>query len=203
MLALCSHFCPLHTGGETQELAYENGGRLWIKNNEEVHWDAGNDHYRLQVSKKISESSGVWQKWVLYMQEYTRCMHHARGSLNMTCLICKEDGADTVYFEESARTLFYRGEEHLKALRDRFMKSQLWEHHQEAHGANEDLHFERKPISYTHSPLVRQSVWRPGWYSIDRWTWWTKKGSWGKTCHEVFKQFLKISQVRQQSKKGK
>ena len=82
-----------------------------------------------------------------------------QGAVYMiTCTKCKATGVDTAYYGESARTLYDRGEEHLRALECKSMESPLWEHHLEAHGDQEDPHFEMKPVTYAASPLVRQCL---------------------------------------------
>ena len=63
-----------------------------------------------------------------------------QGALyKIECITCKEEveagdrRQETHYYGESARTLFDRGLEHLKALGRRDKESPLWDHHQEVH----------------------------------------------------------------------
>ena len=59
---------------------------------------------------------------------------------------------ETVYYGETARTLYDRGEEHRNALREKNMESPLWEHHQGEHQGEEPA-FEMGALC---SPLVGQ-----------------------------------------------
>ena len=79
------------------------------------------------------------------------------GLYRITCLICKAEGKETCYYGESARTLFDRGQEHLKALKSKNLESPLWEHQTLEHGS-QIPEFKMEALSFISSALVRQTT---------------------------------------------
>ena len=80
---------------------------------------------------------------------------------SIVCQKCKEAGVDTVYYGETAWTPYDRGEEHLKALREKNMERPLWEQHQGEHEGEEPA-FEMGEVCYASSPHLSDSVRRLG-----------------------------------------
>ena len=69
------------------------------------------------------------------MPDCTRGLHETggRGLYSITYQECKEQERDSVYYGESARTLYDRGVEHLQAHQSRKKESILVEHEVEEH----------------------------------------------------------------------
>ena len=73
------------------------------------------------------------------------------------CGHCKEQGKETKYFGESARSGFQRGLEHYKALQNEDGKSPLVKHWKEEHGSQEWA-FQMKIMASHKTPLLRQAT---------------------------------------------
>ena len=71
-----------------------------------------------------------------------RCMR--KGVVySIMCKLCEAKGMKSVYFGESARTPFDRGQEQMSALDNQSEKSPLWNHHREVHSVEEKPEFSR------------------------------------------------------------
>ena len=118
--------------------------------------------------KKDPNPSHCEREWCFTCQSKPGICSRQGAVYKILCVNCKEYnegqekegqeiGQETCYFGESARTLFDRGQEHLKALKKKSPESPLWEHHSEAHQGQEPR-FTMEAVSFTNSALIRQSM---------------------------------------------
>ena len=74
----------------------------------------------------------------------------------ISCMTCKTEGSrNTVYLGETARTMFDRGEEHIRAMNNMNEESPMVEHQLEAH-QNQPMMFRMKPVMYP-----KTALWHP------------------------------------------
>ena len=75
----------------------------------------------------------------------------------MTCMKCEQVGTTAVYWGETARTGYERGQEHIAGMESRYEKNALWKHsylyHEGKLGAGE---IKMEIIEGHRSPLNRQ-----------------------------------------------
>ena len=72
------------------------------------------------------------------------------------CVTCSEEGIQSVYIGESGRSAFVRGQQHLKAIRNRTESNAFAKHNKESHNNRRDTKFKIDVLKTYRKPLERQ-----------------------------------------------